>query len=94
MEEWEGLSATDTEKEQPAFPPLVAECPAMILQQMYLRRLQRLLELRKSYGGQLNFEGTRLIDRSIYATYCDCLAVDSLEAAQEVLRRATVGAPQ
>jgi hypothetical protein len=90
MDESEGLNATDTEQEEPTFGSLAAECPRMALQQMFLRRLQRLLEIRKSYQGQLNFEGTRLIDKSIYATYCDCLAVDSLEAAQEVLRRATV----
>ncbi|MGD0115085.1 MAG: hypothetical protein ABSC13_03665 [Dehalococcoidia bacterium] len=94
MDEWEGLGATDTEQQETVFSPLAAECPRMALPQMYLRRLQRLLEVRKSYGGQLNFEGTRLIDKAIYATYCDCLAVDSLDAAQEVLRRATVTAPE
>jgi hypothetical protein len=32
----------------------------------------------------------RLIDKSIYATYCDCVSVGALEAAQEVLRRSAV----
>lgn len=94
MDEWQGFSATDTEQEETALAPLLAECPQIALQQMFLRRLQRLLDLRKSYGGQLNFEGTRLLDKCIYATYCDCLAVNSLEAAQEVLRRATMVLPE
>ncbi len=88
MDEWEGPGATDAEQEETALHRLPAECSVAALQQMYLRRLQRLLEIRKSYEGQLNFEGMRLIDKSIYSTYCDCLAVNSLEAAQEVLRRA------
>jgi hypothetical protein len=94
MDEWQGPSATDTEQGERASLPLQAECPKIAMQHMYLRRLQRLLQLRKSHEGQLNFEGTRLLDKCIYATYCDCVAVDSLEAAQEVLRRATVTLPQ
>jgi len=61
---------------------------------VYLRRLQRLLQLRKSHQGQLNFDGLRLLDKSIYATYCDCVSVGALEAAQEVVRHSTVALPQ
>ena len=70
--------------------PLQIESFGVEMQGVYLRRLQRLLQLRKNHEGQLNFEGIRLIDKSIYATYCDCGSVGALEAAQEVLRQSTV----
>jgi hypothetical protein len=73
--------------------PLRIEGLGIEMQGVYLRRLQRLLQLRKNHDGQLNFEGMRLIDKSIYATYCDCISVGALEAAQEVLRRSTVALP-
>jgi hypothetical protein len=60
------------------------------LQGIYLRRLRRLLQLRRNHEGQLNSEGIRLLDKSIYATYCDCVSVGAPEAAQEVLRRSWV----
>ncbi len=60
------------------------------LQGIYLRRLRRLLQLRRNHEGQLNSEGIRLLDKSIYATYCDCVSVGAPEAAQEVLRRSSV----
>jgi hypothetical protein len=71
-------------------PPLQIESFSVEMQGVYLRRLQRLLQLRKNHEGQLNIEGMRLIDKSIYATYCDCVSVGALEAAQEVLRRSAV----
>lgn len=60
------------------------------LQRVFLRRLRRLLELRRNHEGQLNCEGIRLLDRSIYATYCDCVSVGAAEAAQEVVRRSSL----
>jgi len=74
--------------------PLRTEGLGLEMQGVYLRRLQRLLDLRRNHEGQLNFEGMRLIDKSIYATYCDCVSVDASEAAQEVLRRSTVTLPE
>jgi len=74
--------------------PLQIESFGVEMQGVYLRRLQRLLQLRKNHEGQLNFDGIRLIDKSIYATYCDCVSVGTLEAAQEVLRRSTVALAQ
>lgn len=65
----------------------------MELQGIYLRRLRRLLQLRKSHEGQLNNEGLRLLDRSIYATYCDCMSVGAPEAAQEAIRKCSVPVP-
>jgi len=60
------------------------------LQGIFLRRLRRLLQLRRNHEGQLNYEGTRLLDRSIYATYCDCTSVGALGAAQEAIRRSSL----
>jgi len=74
--------------------PLEIDGFGVEMQGVYLRRLQRLLQLRKNHEGQLNLDGLRLLDKSIYATYCDCLSVGALEAAQEVLRRSTVTLPQ
>jgi hypothetical protein len=70
--------------------PLETDGFGVEMQGVYLRRLQRLLQLRKNHEGQLNLEGLRLLDKSIYATYCDCVSVGAPEAAQEVLRRSTV----
>lgn len=67
--------------------PLETDKTSIELQGIFLRRLRRLLQLRRDHEGQLNIEGIRLLDRSIYATYCDCISVGAPEAAQEVLRR-------
>jgi hypothetical protein len=40
----------------------------------FVRRLERLIQLRRKYSEDLNPLGLRLLDRSIYATYKDCLA--------------------
>ena len=74
--------------------PLEIDTFGVEMRGVYLRRLQRLLQLRRSHEGQLNIDGLRLLDKSIYATYCDCLSVDAIEAAQEVLRQFTVALPQ
>jgi hypothetical protein len=70
--------------------PLDTDGFSVEMQGVYLRRLQRLLQLRKNHEGQLNLEGLRLLDKSIYATYCDCVSVGAPEAAQEVLHRSPV----
>lgn len=60
------------------------------LQLYFLRRLNRLLRLRREQSGQLNGEGVRLIDRAIYATYCDAVDVGVVAEAQKLLHRFTV----
>lgn len=74
--------------------PLEIDTFSVEMRGVYLRRMQRLLQLRKNHEGQLNIDGLRLLDKSIYATYCDCISVGAVEAAQEVLRRFTVTLPQ
>ena len=73
--------------------PLGMDGASVELQRVFLRRLRRLLQLRQSHEGQLNYDGIRLLDRSIYATYCDCVSVGAPEAAQEVLRRSSLPVP-
>ena len=60
------------------------------LQLHFLRRLNRLLRLRQDQGGELNGDGVRLIDRAIYATYCDACDVGVVVEAQKLLRRLPV----
>jgi hypothetical protein len=59
------------------------------LQSHFLQRLSRLLKLRSEQSGQLNEEGLRLIDRTIYATYCDAVDVGVTEEAQRLLHRSS-----
>lgn len=56
------------------------------LQAQYTARLRRLLQLRREHQGELNQDGLWLLDRSIFATYCDCVEVGAGLAAQDILR--------
>jgi hypothetical protein len=42
------------------------------LRAVYLQRLQRLLRLRRQHEQELNKQGLRLLDRSLFAAYCAC----------------------
>jgi hypothetical protein len=52
----------------------------------YLNRLRRLLRLRRDHFDELNEQGLRLLDRSIFAAYCDCLDIGQGDAARSVLK--------
>jgi hypothetical protein len=52
----------------------------------YLARLRRLLRLRRDHFEELNEQGLRLLDRSIFAAYCDCIDIGHGEAAKNVLK--------
>lgn len=52
----------------------------------YLSRLRRLLRLRRDHYEELNEAGLRLLDRSIFAAYCDCLDIGQGEEARAVLK--------
>jgi hypothetical protein len=56
------------------------------LREGYLNRLRRLLRLRRDHFEELNEQGLRLLDRSIFAAYCDCLDIGQGEAAKSVLK--------
>jgi hypothetical protein len=52
----------------------------------YLNRLRRLLRLRRDHFEELNDQGLRLLDRSIFAAYCDCIDIGQGDAARDVLK--------
>ena len=52
----------------------------------YLNRLRRLLRLRRDHFDELNEQGLRLLDRSIFASYCDCIDIGQGEAARSVMK--------
>lgn len=56
------------------------------LSEGYLSRLRRLLRLRRDHFEELNEQGLRLLDRSIFAAYCDCIDIGQGEAAKGVLK--------
>jgi hypothetical protein len=58
------------------------------MQSHFLQRLRRLLTLREEQNAELNEDGLRLIDRTIYATYCDAVDVGVAKEAQRLLHRA------
>lgn len=62
----------------------------------YLSRLRRLLRLRRDHFDELNEQGLRLLDRSIFAAYCDCLDIGQGEAAKGILKdvRLTLSLPR
>jgi hypothetical protein len=63
------------------------------LQQHFLGRLNRLLRLRSDQSRQLNEDGMRLIDRTIYSTYCDAVDLGATEEAQQMLQRHAYSTP-
>jgi hypothetical protein len=59
-----------------------AEDPA---HQIFVRRLERLIRLRREYQADLNSVGVELLNRAIYATYRDCLDAGAVAQAQRLL---------
>lgn len=59
------------------------------LREIYLQRLTRLQQLRQRHQSELNGSGLRLLDRSVFAAYCDCRDAGAEEEAREVLAGAT-----
>lgn len=51
-----------------------------------LSRLRGLLRLRRDHFDELNKAAVILLDRSIYAAYCDCIDIGAGEGARSILR--------
>jgi hypothetical protein len=64
----------------------VARAKPEQLRDGYLTRLRRLLRLRRDHLEDLNEQGLRLLDRSIFAAYCDCIDIGEGDAARSVLK--------
>src|SRR4030042_4553885 len=88
-----GVEPRDSGSSRWTSAPLGMDGASVELQRVFLRRLRRLLELRRNHEGELNCEGIRLLDRSIYATYCDCVSVGDAEAPIESVRRSSLPSP-
>lgn len=56
------------------------------LQTVYLHRLRRLIRVREHHRDNLNDEGLWLLDRSIFATYRDCVHTGAGFAANDILK--------
>ncbi len=54
---------------------------------VFIRRLERLMRLRRDYLDDLNPLGLRLLDRALYATYRDCLDYGVSQKANEIMAR-------
>lgn len=68
----------------------IPEAKRASLREVYLRRLKRLLRIRHQHEQELNQQGIRLLDHSVFAAYCDCRAIGVEEEARQVLRQANV----
>ncbi len=64
----------------------IAESNPASLRAIYLERLERLLDLRWQHAQELNQQGLRLLDHSVFAAYCDCRDAGAEEEAQAILR--------
>jgi hypothetical protein len=52
---------------------------------VYLRRLERLQQLRARHERELNHQGVRLINRSIFEAYCVCREIGAEQEARTIL---------
>jgi len=57
------------------------------LRRHYVRRLERLVRLRRDFEDDLNPLGIELLEKSIRATYCDCLANGAGDVALALVGR-------
>ena len=73
--------------------PRIAPATTAQLKDGYLSRLRRLLRLRRDHFEELNDQGLRLLDRSIFAAYCDCLDIGEGDAAKDVLKDVRLTVP-
>jgi hypothetical protein len=80
-------------KDSPVSEPSVGAANTEQLREGYLSRLRRLLRLRRDHFEELNDQGLRLLDRSIFAAYCDCLDIGEAEAARSVLKDVRLTVP-
>ena len=68
------------EPELPATPPADARG-------VYLRRLERLQRLRGRHEQELNHQGVRLLNRSIFEAYCACRDLGVEREARAILAK-------
>ena len=69
-------------------PPLLTVSTPASLRNVYLRRLERLVRLRRRHARELNQRGLRLLDRAVFAAYCACRDIGIESEARAALRNA------
>jgi hypothetical protein len=57
---------------------------------VFVNRLARLIQLHRNFEDDLNSQGVRLLERSIYATYLDCIEFGATDQARMLLVRAGI----
>ncbi len=57
------------------------------LSRYFLRRLERVVDLRRGRWGELNPEELKATDWAIYSTLLDCIGLDVGTAARDLVRR-------
>jgi hypothetical protein len=56
------------------------------LSSFYLSRLERLIRLRRDFEDHLNDLGVDILDRSIYATFRDCVDSGTADRARSLMQ--------
>jgi hypothetical protein len=57
------------------------------LREVYLSRLERLMTLRARHADELNSQGLRLLDRSLFEAYTACREMGATREAQAIINR-------
>jgi hypothetical protein len=57
------------------------------LRHVYLQRLERLQRLRQRHERELNHQGVRLLNRSIFEAYCMCREIGAEDEARAILEQ-------
>ena len=73
------------------YTPISGESATGSVRVALLRRLRRQLALRYRAVQFLDEQDVRLLDRSIYATYCDCLDLEMGDEARRLLDEVRAG---
>ena len=69
-------------------PPSFRSAPHDETKVLYVSRLARLIRLRQDFQDDLNQLGVELLDRSIYATYRDCIDFGAADQARLLMVQA------
>lgn len=72
-------------------PTLSSTAEQATLANVFLRRLKRVLLLRFYTDNLLTAGDRRLLDHTIYSTYCDCQSVEAGQEARRLLDEARAG---
>ncbi len=65
--------------------PRLLPTPPIEVRGVYLQRLERLRRLRDRHEQELNHQGVRLLNRSIFEAYCVCRDIGAEREARAIL---------